>query len=112
MGKAIKVKGEVTDINQMVELIQVLKDVADNKFYTLMAKKSRFIRFGETFVDFFRMISFTKARHPLISNDNTKVAILVITSEGSFMGEFNNRINRMAVLEKEKYQIPQLVESY
>ncbi len=103
MGKANKVKIELRDAVEMVDLIQTLKDIADNKFYTLMNQKDKFRRFGETFVEFFRMISFTKATHPLIANKNPCVGILVVTIEGSFLGEFNNKIIRRALEEKEKH---------
>ena len=103
MGKANKVKKEYLDSVDMVFLIQTLKDIADNKFYTLQAKKSKFRRFGETFIEFFRLISLTKTTHPLISNQNPKAGIVVITVDGSFLGEFNNKIVRRALEEKEKH---------
>ena len=103
MGKANKVKGELLDAVEMVYLIQTLKDIADNKFYTLMNQKDRFRRFGESFVEFFRMMSFAKVQHPMISNNNPKMGIVVVTGEGSFLGEFNNKILRKAVEERDKY---------
>ena len=103
MGKANKVKGELVDAVEMVYLIQTLKDIADNKFYTLMSQKDRFRRFGESFVEFFRMMSLTKVQHPMISNNNPKMGIVVITAEGSFLGEFNNKIVRRAIEERDKY---------
>ena len=45
MGKASKVKVELMDAVEMVYLIQTLKDIADNKFFTLMSQKDRFRRF-------------------------------------------------------------------
>ncbi len=104
MGKASKVKKEVVDVKELVELIQVLKDVATNKFFTLLNQKERFARFGESFVEFFRMISLSKVRHPLISNDNPTVGVLVVTADGSFLGEFNNKVLRLAIAEKEKHE--------
>ena len=104
MGKANKVKVELLDATEMVYLIQTLKDIADNKFFTLMSQKDRFRRFGESFVEFFRMISLTKAQHPLISNNNPQLGIVVVTGEGSFLGEFNNRVIRRAIEERDKYQ--------
>ncbi|MCA9408321.1 MAG: F0F1 ATP synthase subunit gamma [Candidatus Omnitrophica bacterium] len=104
MGKANKVKGELSDANEMVTLIQTLKDIADNKFFTLINDKDKFRRFGETFVEFFRLISFSKVNHPLIRNDNPTVGILVVTGEGSFLGEFNNKIFRLALTESEKHE--------
>ena len=102
MGKANLVKVELRDVTEMVDLIQTLKDIADNKFFTLMSQKSKFRRFGETFVQFFRLISFTDAQHPLISNDYPVTGIIVITVEGSFLGEFNNKIIRLALEEMQK----------
>ncbi|MDP8213357.1 MAG: FoF1 ATP synthase subunit gamma [Candidatus Zapsychrus exili] len=104
MGKANKVKFELRDAIEMVYLIQVLKDIADNKFFMLLSDKEKFRRFGETFVEFFRMISLTRTKHFLMSNDCKKVAILVITIEGSFLGKFNNKILRAAVKVKDRYE--------
>ena len=104
MGKANKVKKDLGDAVELVDLLQTLKDIADNKFFTLMSKKEKFRRFGATFIEFFRMISFTDAKHPLISNKNKNVGILAITIEGSFLGEFNNKILRRALAEKENHE--------
>ena len=103
MGKANKIKGDLDDILELVEIIQVLKDVADNKFHMLATRKDRFARFGESFVEFFRMISLGQVRHPLVSNDNPRTGIVVVTSEAGFMGDLNNRIIRAALTEKNKY---------
>lgn len=97
MGKSHKVKKELFAAKDLVGLIQTLKDIADNKFYVLSGQRDKFRRFGETFVDFFRMMSLGKAEHPLIANDNPKTAILVVTIEGSFLGEFNNRVASLAI---------------
>ena len=103
MGKANKIKGDLDDITEMVEIIQVLKDVADTKFNELANRKDRFARFGESFVEFFRMISLAEVKHPLVSNDNPKVGIVAVTSEGGFMGDLNAKVVRHVLAEKEKY---------
>lgn len=103
MGKASKIKSDLDDIVELVQIIQVLKDVADNKFHTLATRKDRFARFGESFVEFFRMISLSKVRHPLVSNDNPAMGIVVITSEAGFMGDLNTRVIRTALEEQTKY---------
>ncbi len=102
MGKANKIKGDLDDIIELVEIIQVLKDVADNKFHMLATRKDRFARFGESFVEFFRMISLSRVRHPLVSNDNPKVGLIMITSEAGFMGDLNNRVIRATLSEMNK----------
>ena len=103
MGKANKMKGERDNVIELVSLIGVLKDVADNKFYALAAQKDRFARFGESFVEFFRMISFSQVNHPLVTNHHPTVAILVVTSESGFLGDLNTRVVRAALAEKGKY---------
>src|SRR3989338_5356332 len=102
MGKAMKIKSDLEDIAELVEIIQVLKDVADTKFHELATRKDRFARFGESFVEFFRMISLSTIRHPLVSNDNPKVGIVGVTSEAGFMGDLNAKTIRHILAEKEK----------
>ena len=103
MGKATKIKHDLDDIAELVEIIQVLKDVADTRFHELAGRKDRFARFGESFVEFFRMISLAEVNHPLVSNDNPKVGIVMITSEAGFMGDLNAKVVRATLAEKEKY---------
>ena len=103
MGKANKIKSDLNDITELVEIIQVLKDVADTKFHELANRKDRFARFGESFVEFFRMISLSEVRHPLVSNDNAKIGLVAITSEAGFMGDLNAKVVRHTLAEKEKY---------
>ena len=103
MGKANKVKAELIDAVEMVNLIQTLKDVADNKSYTLLNQKYKFRRFGESFVEFFRMMSLTKVEHPLLKNNNPTVGIFVVTIDGSFLGQFNNKIIRLGLDQREKH---------
>ncbi len=109
MGKAAKIKSDLDDIAELVEIIQILKDVADTKFHELATRKDRFARFGESFVEFFRMISLSEVRHPLVSNDNPVTAILGITSEAGFMGDLNAKTIRHILAEKERNQNSQLV---
>ncbi len=102
MGKASKVKTEVVEVRDLVELVQVLKDVADMKYHALAQKKVRFNRFGESFTEFFSLVSFSQVRHPLVNNDNPKTALVVITTERSFTGDLNSRVVARAMEEKEK----------
>jgi len=104
MGKASKVKYELRDTIEMVDLIQTLKDIADNKYFTLISQKDQLRRFGESFVEYFRLLSLTKVEHPLVSNDHPTVGLLVVTIEGSFLARFNNTIIRMAIEESKKHK--------
>jgi ATP synthase F1 gamma subunit len=101
MGKAYKVKKEFVEIRDLVELVQVLKDIADMKFHELFAKRGGFLRFGETFSEFFRLLERTELKHPLISNNNTETCIVVITSEEGFIGDLNNKVIVRALEERD-----------
>ena len=102
MGKASKVKVEVSEVKELVDLIQVLKDVADMKYHTLIAQKTKFNRFNESFTDFFSLIKTSEVRHPLVNNDNPKAALLVISSERGFVGDLNSRVVGRTLEELEK----------
>lgn len=102
MGKANKVKAEVSEVKELVDLIQVLKDVADMKYHALISQRTKFNRFNESFTDFFSLITTSEVRHPLVNNDNPKVAILVISSERGFVGDLNTRVVGRTVEEIDK----------
>lgn len=102
MGKASKVKVEVGEVKDLVDLVQVLKDVADMKYHALFSQKVKFNRFTESFTEFFSLVGFSQVRHPLVSNNNPKTAIVVISTERSFIGDLNTRVVAQAMEELEK----------
>jgi ATP synthase F1 gamma subunit len=101
MGKANKVKKELVEVRDLVDLVQVLKDIADMKFHDLFVRRGGFLRFGETFSEFFRLLERTELMHPLISNSNTETCIVVITSEEGFIGDLNNKVIVRAMEERD-----------
>ncbi len=102
MGKANKVKREMVEGRELVDLIQVLKDIADMKFQDLFSRRGGFQRFGESFSEFFRLLEYTELSHPLVSNSNPRTCIVVITSEEGFIGDLNNKVVTRALEEREK----------
>ncbi len=102
MGKASKVKREMIEGRDLVDLIQVLKDIADMKFQDLFSRRGGFQRFGESFSEFFRLLEYTELSHPLISNSNPNTCIVVITSEEGFIGDLNNKVVVKAMAEREE----------
>ena len=103
MGKANKVKREFLDVRDLVELVQVLKDIADMKFHDLFAKRGGFQRFGESFAEFFRLLDTVNVSHPLISNTSKDVCIVVVTTEEGFVGDLNNKVVTRALEVREEY---------
>lgn len=104
MGKANRKKIELHETHEMVGLIQTLKDIADSKYYSLIDEKDKLRRFGEMFIEFFRLISLSDHEHPLIKNEAEKVGIVVVSGEGGFLGKFNGSIFALAEREMEKHE--------
>ncbi len=103
MGKANKVKRDFLDVRDLVELVQVLKDIADMKFHDLFAKRGGFQRFGESFAEFFRLLETVNVQHPLVSNSNANVCIVVVTTEEGFIGDLNNKVVTRALELRNEY---------
>jgi ATP synthase F1 gamma subunit len=109
MGKASRVKAEVGEVRDLVDLIQVLKDVADMKYHALSAQRIKFNRFNESFIEFFSLVGFSQVQHPLVTNRKASTIILVISSERGFVGDLNSRVIGRAMEEKEKNPESQFV---
>ena len=109
MGKASKVKAEVMEVRELVDLIQVLKDVADMKYHALAAQRVKFNRFNESFTEFFSLVGFSQVQHPLVNNSNPNSIILVISTERGFVGDLNSRVVGRAMEEKDKNPQAQFV---
>ena len=109
MGKASKVKVEVGEVRELVDLIGVLKDVADMKYHAMAAQKVKFNRFNESFTEFFSLVGFYQVQHPLVTNSNPNTIILVISTERGFVGDLNSRVVARAMEEKDKNPQAQFV---
>ncbi|MBF0594374.1 MAG: F0F1 ATP synthase subunit gamma [Candidatus Omnitrophica bacterium] len=109
MGKANKVKREMIEVRDLVDLVQVLKDIADMKFRDLFARRGGFQRFGESFAEFFRLLEYTEISHPLVANSNPNVCIVAITSEEGFIGDLNSKVITRALEERDKHPNAQFV---
>ncbi|MFA6636326.1 MAG: F0F1 ATP synthase subunit gamma [Candidatus Omnitrophota bacterium] len=103
MPKAARIKSDLDDVSAMVEIFQILKDVAANHFYNTAKRKEAFVRFADSFVEFFKMVSLAEAKSPLVQTQTKRVGILAITSEGGFMADMTAKVIRTALKEAEKH---------
>ncbi len=103
MGKTARIKGDLDDVEALLEIINVLKDVSTNRFFAFAQRKSDFSKFLEIFLIFFNMLESTDTNCPLVRNNNPGTDILVITSEQSFMNQLNGRVCSAAANEVKKY---------
>ncbi len=108
-GKTTRIKGDLDDVEAILEIITILKDVSTNKFFAFAKKKENFAKFLEIFLVFFNMLESVKTSCPLVRNQNPGTDLLVITSESSFMAQLNNKVCNAALKEYEKHQDVQVL---
>ncbi len=96
MGKVTRIKGDMDDVDALLEILSVIKDVATNRFYTFAQRKANFQRFFDMFLDFFQTVQNLESNCPLLANDNPGVTILTIASDEAFMSQLNGRVASVA----------------
>ena len=96
-GKVTRIKGDLDDVDALLEIISVIKDVATNRFFTFAQRKMNFRRFFEAYLEFFRTVQNIETDCPLLRNDNPKVAIVAIASDQSFMAQGNSRVSSITL---------------
>ncbi len=109
MSKASKIKSDLDDVDSILEIISILKDVATNHFYSSARKKERFGEFAVEFVDFFRMVSLSEAESPLVHSTSDKTCFLLVTSDGGFMADMNTKIIKRGVAESGQHNTNQII---
>lgn len=103
MGKTAQIKGDLDDLEAILEIINILKDVSTNRFFTFAQQKEDFSKFLEIFLTFFNMLESLETDCPLVRNDYEGTDIVVITSESSFMAQLNSKVCGAASREIAKY---------
>ncbi len=101
-GKVARIKGDLDDLDALLEIMNILKDVATNRFYTFAQRKINFQGYLESFFLFFDALGRVETNSPLIRNDNPKTDIVVVCSDQGFMGQLNSRTSYVAMLEFQK----------
>lgn len=102
-GKTTRIKGDLDDVEAILEIISILKDVSTNKFFAFAKKKEDFTRFLEVFLIFFNMLESVKTNCPLVRNEYDGTDMVVVTSEQGFMAQLNNKVCGAALKEYQKY---------
>lgn len=109
MSKTAKIKSDLDDVSAMVEVFQILKDVAANHFYNTAKRKEGFAMFAECFTDFFRMVNLSNAKSPLVHAQSERIGIMAITSEGGFMAEMTAKVLKLTMAEADKHRNPHFI---
>lgn len=103
MGKVTRIKGDMDDVDALLEILSVIKDVATNRFFSFAQRKANFQKFFDTFLDFFQIVQNVDTNCPLLKNDRPEVTILTIASDQAFMSQLNSRVASIAFQQYEKF---------
>lgn len=103
MGKVTRIKGDMDDVDALLEILSVIKDVATNRFFSFAQRKANFQKFFDMFLDFFQVMQSVETECPLLKNDRPEVTILTIASDMAFMSQLNSRVASIAFQQYQKH---------
>ena len=87
-----KLKKDVQFNGELTKVVDVLKGIAAARFHVLERQLSIFDLFFKVCDDFLGMVNFDFVDHPFTRPANEKVSVLMITSDGGFLGGLNNQV--------------------
>ncbi len=103
MGKVTRIMGDMDDVDALLEILSVIKDVAMNRFFSFAKRKANIQNFFDEFLDFFKVVQNVETDCPLLKNDNPGVLILTIASDMAFMSQLNSRVTSLTLQQYQKY---------
>ncbi len=103
MSKVTRIKGDLDDVDTLLEIISVIKDVATSRFFAFAAKKKNLQRFFDAFLEFLETVKNIETTCPLLRNENPGVDIVVLASDQSFMSQMNSKVAAIAQQQYIKY---------
>ena len=113
MGKKIRIKGDLDDVDALLEIIQILKDVSTNRFFAFSQQKNEFSKFLELFLMFFDLMEMVKefiGRGEALdfSNVNSDVKSMTIKTAMPLLPEEKEAIDKLikAKLKRDIESVP------
>jgi F0F1-type ATP synthase gamma subunit len=103
MSKVTRIKGDLDDVDTLLEIISVIKDVATSRFFAFSAKKKNLQRFFDAFLQFLETVKNIEIDCPLLRNNHPGVDIVVLASDQSFMSQMNSKVAEIARQQYIKY---------
>ncbi len=81
----------------LMDLLEIMKNVAVFQYRSLLKKRERFLRLSELLSGFFRMLDINKTPHRFIKPRTERSAFVMITSNEGFMGDLNFQVVDAAI---------------
>ena len=88
----IKLKKDVEFNTELKHVVDALKGIAMNRYLSLQKQLNLFDRFPVLAGELLEGIAVYKIDHPYIRSDNKRVAVLMVTSDGGFVGSMNAQV--------------------
>lgn len=79
---------------ELLSLVETLKNVAGSQFHLLEKKKQRFEAFMEAFSEFFRVVDLVDVENPFVKTLSDTTGVIFLTSDSGFMGGLNAGVLR------------------
>lgn len=96
-GKVTRVQQELEDLEGLIEIMNILKDLATNRFYIYSSKRPYLQPYFDAFDDYFGMLGKAETSCPLVKNDHPDADLLLVMSDQNFMSTLNARVARAAL---------------
>ena len=91
-----QLREELVFTKEMVDLVDMLKNIAAAQFHQMLKDKVRFNDFMDAFAEFFRVVNLCDVKNPLVAEAPGKKGIIIVTSDSGFMGGLNQVVCRAA----------------
>jgi F0F1-type ATP synthase gamma subunit len=105
MSKATRAQEDLEDLTNLRGLIDILKNIASNRFHKRLKQKRDRDYFTEALMDFFKLALSSSSKGNEKQTTNDSVAVLALTAEGGFMANLTARVIREALDLTEEYDV-------
>jgi len=92
MATANEIKDELQFNGELMDILDVMKNIAVFEFRALQRKRKKFDMFAQCLKGFFGMLDVRDFPHPFIRPATDRPAIVMITSDEGFMGGLNRKV--------------------
>lgn len=92
-----KIESELEIMSSMRQIMEVMKGIALSSFISSKNKRvSQFCEFTKSFDGFFQFLDLIGGKNPLVISQSSRMGVIAITSNESFMAGLNGRIIKKA----------------
>jgi len=84
--------------SELMDLLEIMKNVAVFQYRSLLKKRERFLRLSGLLSGFFKMLDIGQSPHRFIKPRTEKAALVMVTSNEGFMGDLNFQVVDSAIL--------------